>query len=71
VIGKLNEKGDVRKEKQTKKKDLSYGKKIFDKWTKNNQIKRQKEGEVEDENMVSRAKSLFSGKGKFGKKNKG
>lgn len=69
VIGKLNEKGDLQKDKPSKSKDASYGKKVFEKWTKNNQIKRQKEGEQEDENMVSRAKQLFSGKGKFGNRN--
>ena len=40
VIGKLNEKGDLQKEKPGKSKDSSYGKKVFEKWTKNNQIKR-------------------------------
>lgn len=59
----------VDKDKNSMNKNQKFSsKKLYEKWSKSNQISRQKDGEVEDNSMIDRAKGLFKSKGKYGTK---
>lgn len=58
--GKVDEKGKIVKDKEDVKKRTDVTKKIFKKWSKKNMVYLQKDGEQEDENLVKRAKDLFT-----------
>lgn len=57
--GQLDEKGRIKKDKEDKFMKDEKGKKLYKSWSKKNVIALQREGEMEDTTITSKAKSLF------------